>query len=163
MGIKMTVFEYKVVAAPKRGLKGKGIKGDDARFANAMASVMNELGAQGWQYQRSDTLPCEKRSGLRGYKTTFQNMLVFCREIPEITEAAAIGQVTETAVDVKEMQVTEEPPLKADTTVVAQTSSQPPAPFLNGTNYQDTGGAPNLGSPASEAREVQDPRLDPAQ
>ena len=41
----MTGFEYKVVPAPMRGLKGKGIKGTPARFANALQSVMNELGA----------------------------------------------------------------------------------------------------------------------
>ena len=42
---------------------------------------MNELGAQGWEYQRTDTLPCEERSGFTKRVTTFQNMLVFRRTI----------------------------------------------------------------------------------
>lgn len=75
----MSRFEYKVVPAPVRGLKGRGIKGTPARFANALQSVMNEYGADGWEYQRTDTLPVEERQGLTGKTTTFQNMLVFRR------------------------------------------------------------------------------------
>jgi hypothetical protein len=83
----MTTFEYKVVPAPKRGLKGKGVRGSDAKFANALQSVMNEHGSDGWEYQRTDTLPCEERQGLTGKTTTFQNMLVFRRTAAsDITE-----------------------------------------------------------------------------
>jgi hypothetical protein len=56
----MTGFEYKVIPAPLRGLKGKGIKGTPARFANALQLVMNDLGAQGWEYQRKD--PTSRRT-----------------------------------------------------------------------------------------------------
>lgn len=75
------MFEYKVVPAPQRGLKARGIKGTPARFANALETVMNDMGAQGWEYQRTDTLPVEERQGLTGKTTTFQNMLVFRRAI----------------------------------------------------------------------------------
>lgn len=75
----MTSFEYKVVPAPRQGLKAKGIKGTQARFANALETVMNEHGADGWEYQRTDTLPVEERQGLTGKSTSFQNMLVFRR------------------------------------------------------------------------------------
>ena len=84
----MTGFEYKVVPAPLRGLKGKGIKGTPARFANALQLVMNDLGAQGWEYQRTDTLPVEERVGLTKKSTSFQNMLVFRRTL-EIKHADA--------------------------------------------------------------------------
>lgn len=77
----MSGFEYKVVPAPKRGLKAKGIKGSEARFANALQTVMNELGAEGWEYQRTDTLPFEERQGLTGKATSFQNMLIFRRAL----------------------------------------------------------------------------------
>lgn len=80
----MQGYEYKVVPAPKRGLKAKGVKGTDARFANALQSVMNDLGAEGWEYQRADTLPCEERQGLTGRSTTFQNMLVFRRSVDPV-------------------------------------------------------------------------------
>jgi hypothetical protein len=75
----MTGFEYKVVPAPVRGLKAKGLKGTAARFANALQLVMNDLGAQGWEYRRTDTLPVEERVGLTRKSTSFQNMLVFRR------------------------------------------------------------------------------------
>lgn len=75
----MTAFEYKVVPAPHQGRKGKGLKTTGERFAHALEGLMNELGAQGWDYVRADTLPCEERTGLTGRTTTFQNVLVFKR------------------------------------------------------------------------------------
>lgn len=79
----MSSFEYKVVPAPVRGMKAKGVKGTQARFAHALQTVMNDLGAEGWEYQRTDTLPVEERQGLTGKTTSFQNMLVFRRTIAE--------------------------------------------------------------------------------
>jgi hypothetical protein len=77
----MQRFEYKVIPAPKRGEKARGIKTTEERFAYALTLLMNELGADGWDYVRADALPCEERVGLTGTKTTFQNVLVFRRVI----------------------------------------------------------------------------------
>jgi hypothetical protein len=41
---------------------------------------MNELGAEGWEYQRAETLPCDERRGLTGRVETTQHVLVFRRE-----------------------------------------------------------------------------------
>ena len=101
----MQRFEYKVVPAPKRGEKARGVKTTEDRFALALTQLMNELGADGWDYVRSDALPCEERTGFTGTKTTFQNMLVFRRvigvmdeDLPDrpavrisVTEAAAVA------------------------------------------------------------------------
>ena len=85
----MQRFEYKVMPAPKRGKKGKGVKGSEAQFANALGITMNEAAADGWEYLRTDTLPCEERQGLTGRVTVFQNMLVFRRPLEvEVEEAA---------------------------------------------------------------------------
>lgn len=73
-------YEYKVVPAPTRGVKAKGAKSVEARFANALEVTMNDLAADGWEYLRTDTLPCEQREGLMSKTTAFQNMLVFRRE-----------------------------------------------------------------------------------
>ncbi len=88
----MTRYEYKVVPAPTSGLKAKGVKTSEARFAHALETLMNELGADGWTYVRADTLPCEERSGLTGRVTKYQNMLVFQRALPaeEKTEVAGL-------------------------------------------------------------------------
>lgn len=84
----MAQFEYKVVPAPKRGVKARGVKGTEEQFAHALTLLMNEAAAEGWQYQRTDTLPCEERKGLTGKTTVFQNMLVFRRTIEERKETA---------------------------------------------------------------------------
>jgi hypothetical protein len=78
----MQRFEFKVIPAPKRGEKARGVKTTEDRFALALTSLMNELGAEGWDYVRADSLPCEERVGFTGSKTTFQNLLVFRRAIP---------------------------------------------------------------------------------
>ncbi len=77
----MPTFEYKVVPAPTKGIKTKGARGTEARFAAALAEIMNEMGADGWEYQRSDTLPCESRSAMGKRSSQFLNMLVFRRAI----------------------------------------------------------------------------------
>ncbi|WP_206050309.1 DUF4177 domain-containing protein [Oceaniglobus ichthyenteri] len=79
----MLSFEYVVVPAPKKAPKIKGAKTNEARFAATLSELMNVYGAEGWEYIRSDTLPCEERSGFTGTKTVFQNMLVFRRVLED--------------------------------------------------------------------------------
>ena len=80
----MQRFEYKVIPAPRRGEKARGVKTTEDRFALALTTLMNEMGREGWDYVRADTLPCDERVGLTGSKTTFQNMLVFRRPLVEV-------------------------------------------------------------------------------
>jgi len=91
----MPRYEYKVVPAPKKAGKIKGLKGTDQRFAGALASLMNQYGADGWEYQRTDTLPCEERHGLTGRATVFQNMLIFRREASAMPDISAPVETTE--------------------------------------------------------------------
>lgn len=72
-------YEYKVIPAPTRGQKAKGIKAPEGRFANALEIEMNRLSAEGWEYLRADTLPHEERSGLTGSSTSYRSVLVFRR------------------------------------------------------------------------------------
>lgn len=85
----MQRFEFKVIPAPRRGEKARGVKTTEDRFALALTNLMNELGAEGWDYVRADTLPCDERVGLTGTKTTYQNVLVFRRAISGASSAAA--------------------------------------------------------------------------
>lgn len=84
----MQRFEYKVVPAPRKGEKARGLKSTEDRFAYALSRVMNEMAREGWEYQRTDTLPVEERSGLTGTKTVFQNMLVFRKPLAAPAPAA---------------------------------------------------------------------------
>lgn len=88
----MPQYEYRVRPAPDRGAKAKGLKTTSDRFAHALEEMMNEMGAAGWEYQRTDTLPCQERVGLTGRQTTFQHMLVFRRSLA--AEAVEDREVT---------------------------------------------------------------------
>ena len=80
----MQRYEYRVVPAPRRGDKARGVKTAEDRFALALTSLMNALGAEGWEYLRADTLPLDERAGLTGgTRTSFQNLLVFRRALDE--------------------------------------------------------------------------------
>lgn len=85
----MTQYEYKVVPAPKRGEKVRGVRAAEDRFAIALTNVMNTHAAAGWEYQRTETLPAEEREGLMGKATVFQNMMVFRRPRATGTPAPA--------------------------------------------------------------------------
>jgi hypothetical protein len=114
----MPRYEYKVVPAPKKGQRAKGVRGTEAKFANALQNLLNEYGADGWEYQRTDTLPCEERSGLRGKTTVFQNMLVFRR-------ALAAGETAPAPAPLEIEDLTEvdrsEPPLRRNDAELAHT------------------------------------------
>jgi hypothetical protein len=86
-GNAMPRFEYKLVPAPEKATKHKGLKGA-ANFSATLEDILNELGADGWHYLRADTLPHEERSGLTSKTTTYRNILVFQRPLPEDLPAA---------------------------------------------------------------------------
>ncbi|MEO0381365.1 MAG: DUF4177 domain-containing protein [Pseudomonadota bacterium] len=82
----MSHWEYKVVPAPTKGVKDRGVKGPEGRFANALETLMNDLGADGWEYQRAETLPSVERAGLTGSTTEWRNVLVFRRTVASVTD-----------------------------------------------------------------------------
>ena len=127
----MPAFEYKVIPAPRRGDKARGAKTTADRFAAALTQVMNDLGRDGWEYLRSDTLPCEERVGLTGKATAFQNMLVFRRTLQTapLTEPAAPQQIA--------------PP------ILTAAAAEGPAPRLV-TEATETPAYPSLGPARSE-------------
>ena len=79
----MSNYEYRVVAAPRKGKSGKGVKGGPAKFANAISGLINEMAAEGWDYLRADTLPCEERQGLTSKTVKYHSMLVFRRALAD--------------------------------------------------------------------------------
>ena len=96
----MVGYEYKVIPAPAKGLKAPGLKGPEARFANALEHRINELANEGWEYQRSDILPSEERQGLTSTHIVYRSVLVFRRELIASPPHEAIAAVTpEVAMD----------------------------------------------------------------
>lgn len=85
------MYEYKVVPAPVRAVKVRGLKTTAERFAHLLTETMNALAAEGWEYQRAEALPCEERRGLTGTRTSTQTVMVFRRALaaPAPTQAYA--------------------------------------------------------------------------
>lgn len=79
------MFEYRVIPAPNRGQKAKGLRTPADRFSNALEQKLNELAVEGWEYVRADTLPSEERQGLKGRKTVYQSVMVFRRPLDTST------------------------------------------------------------------------------
>ncbi|WP_071674705.1 DUF4177 domain-containing protein [Nioella nitratireducens] len=108
----MAHYEYKVVPAPEKGVKAKGVKRSEDRLALALSQVMNALGADGWDYVRADILPTETRSGLTSKQTVYHTLLVFRRERQEAADMPAPEpdvQSAETALPPVEPDVSEAP------------------------------------------------------
>ncbi|MDA0924293.1 MAG: hypothetical protein O3A97_06830 [Proteobacteria bacterium] len=96
----MQRYEYKLVVAPHRATRHKGLKGADL-FAATLQDILNTLGQDGWEYQRAETLPEEVRTGLTARTTAIRHLLVFRRAMPDITVQT---QATATAATAPEGQ-----------------------------------------------------------
>lgn len=77
----MPLYEYKVIPAPRKGERARGVRSAEARLARTLQAVMNEQADEGWEYQRSDTMPCEQRKGMVGRAMVEQTMLIFRRAV----------------------------------------------------------------------------------
>lgn len=77
----MAIYEYKVVPAPMRGEKAKGVKTPEQRFAFRLEQLMNDMARDSWEFQRAETLPSEERGGLAQTVTNWRSVLVFRRAL----------------------------------------------------------------------------------
>ncbi len=138
----MQAYEYRVVPAPRRGEKARGVKTTEERFALALTGLMNTLGAEGWDYVRADTLPCDERAGLTGgTKTSYQNMLVFRRPLAAPVLAVPVTAAAPAAVPVQTPTV--QTPAAPAPAAPAHAAATPAYPVL--TLGQAEGRAPSLG------------------
>ncbi|MDX1743642.1 MAG: DUF4177 domain-containing protein [Ruegeria sp.] len=90
----MQRYEYKVVPAPQKGTKAKGVKTAEGRFAATIEQVLNQLGQDGWEYQRAELLPSEERTGLTGSTVNWRNVLVFRRTVETVEVSPPIVKET---------------------------------------------------------------------
>ena len=122
------MYEYKVVPAPVRAAKVKGLKTAADRFAHTLAEHINAQAAGGWQFQRTETLTCEVRKGLGGLKTTTQTVMVFARVMGATRPDA--GAALAAAQDLEHGQMPAMEPAQADydTAAYVDPAAQPHAP-----------------------------------
>lgn len=130
----MPVHEYKVIPAPNRPIKAKGVKSTAEKFALSLTALMNEMGREGWEYVRAETLPCEETRGwTRRVDTSFQTMLVFRREVAPATMGAPETRRTAPALRSDHAPLPDAPVLRAPAPegptrpVLARPDDRPPA------------------------------------
>jgi len=111
----MPAYEYKVIPAPIKGQKAKGVRSTPARFANAVEILINQHAGEGWEYLRTDTLPCEERQGLRARVTVYQNLLVFRRTLQKAAEPVLPAETATVAVLPLVQEVRVAPPEPVET------------------------------------------------
>jgi len=111
-------FEYKIVPAPTKSLKNKGLKSSEDRFAYTLEELLNGMAAEGWEYQRAETLPSLERAGLTSTTTEWRNVLVFRKMVAESAATPSDRQLTATAQTTPELPAgaaaVTEPALRAD-------------------------------------------------
>ncbi|MGV6839409.1 MAG: DUF4177 domain-containing protein [Planktomarina sp.] len=111
----MDRYEYRVLPAPTKAKRGRYLRGAAQRFADRLEQIFNEMGTEGWEYVRTDTLPNEQRKGMTTTTVTYRNMLVFRRVImdtivPQIDQAIAVVDDAPIALDApKELPALEAP------------------------------------------------------
>jgi len=108
----MQRYEYKVVPAPQKGTKAKGAKTVEDRFAVSIEQLLNQMGQDGWEYQRAELLPSEERSGLTSSTVNWRNVLVFRRVVEDAI--ASVNEAEKTAEEVAKAH-----PVPGPDTVVA--------------------------------------------
>jgi len=134
----MIRYEYKVVAAPTKGIKGKGVRGAEARFSFALQELMNGLAGYGWEYQRAETLPSVERSGIAGSTTEWRNVLVFRR--PKTGDASEFQPELLPAPQAQQ----DEPPLSDPAK-----GKDAPATIVADNGVENTDAAPTVGASLS--------------
>ena len=87
----MSRHEYKVIPAPRRGTKSREAKTNEDRFALTLSNLMNDLGRDGWEYVRSETLPTEERAGFTKTRVVEQTVLIFRRTLGAVAVAEPGG------------------------------------------------------------------------
>ena len=96
-----------------------------------------EMAADGWEYVRAETLPCDERKGLTSTQTTYQNLLIFKRFKGQAQPLPLDERTTS-----RPLEFEAEPPSRPVSTPVSprRVTTQPPEPS----------NAPPLGSPRDD-------------
>ena len=73
--------EYRIVTAPERPKRRMAGKDEGQRFAATLEEQVNEMAADGWSFERTETLTYSRRKGLFRRIDTAVALLVFARDL----------------------------------------------------------------------------------
>jgi hypothetical protein len=89
----MTHYDYKVIPAPRKVKRVKGVSGAEELFAVTLTDAINEVARQGWEYVRAERLPAETPRGwLRPPLAEEQAVLVFRRPRESLGPRLAVAR-----------------------------------------------------------------------
>lgn len=152
-------WEYKVVPAPSKGQKARGIKGPEGRFAHALESLLNEAAQEGWEFWRAETLPSEERSGLTGSQTIWRHVMVFRRPAePATPEESLVAPVA--LIEDKADEVTPDPATQMETEGDIDTPDEDHAPIQHPPVFEHAADAEPETPSDPDPVDVDDPEKD---
>jgi hypothetical protein len=94
----MTHYDYKVIPAPRKVKRVKGVSGAEELFAVTLTDTINEVARQGWEYVRAERLTAEAPRGwLRPAVAEEQSVLVFRRQREQLGPRLAVARGAEPA------------------------------------------------------------------
>ncbi|MDJ1009174.1 MAG: hypothetical protein QNJ13_15270 [Paracoccaceae bacterium] len=75
----MTKYEYRALPCPEQAMRARDLPKDADPFCETLATAINELAREGWDYIRAETIEVKSRRFLRRRKDV-RTFLVFRRE-----------------------------------------------------------------------------------
>lgn len=90
----MTVYDYRVIPAPKRMRRVKGIKTTAELFSMTLGETINAAARDGWEYVRAESLPATEEGGwFRRPVEVVETVLIFRRPRETLGPRVAAARV----------------------------------------------------------------------
>lgn len=86
-------YEYKCVAAPEKARRRRGARTRTDRVAGAMEDILKTEAVDGWEYQRTDLLPVEEKSGWFGRSHEVHRAVLVFRRAKAGMRPAAVDRL----------------------------------------------------------------------
>ena len=126
-------YEYKCVAAPEKAKRRRGAKTRTDRVAGAMEDILKAEAVGGWEYQRTDLIPVEEKSGLFSRaQEVHRAVMVFRRALRSSAQEPAYSPVASEPQPAPVMQVVPAASAPAAEPVQIQDAPPPAAPETDG-------------------------------
>ena len=126
-------YEYKCVAAPEKAKRRRGAKTRTDRVAGAMEDILKAEAVGGWEYQRTDLIPVEEKSGLFSRaQEVHRAVMVFRRALRSSVQEPAYAPVASDPQPAPVMQVVPAASAPEAEPVQIQEAPRPAAPETDG-------------------------------
>ncbi len=90
----MIHYDYRVIPAPKRAKRVKGVHGTEELFALTLTESINEIAREGWEYVRAEHLPAEAPRGWFGARSAGEQSVLVFRRARELAGPRLVASAT---------------------------------------------------------------------